>query len=291
MKQKDTFRKYNPNELDKLHKDMIFVLEKLNQLCQKYEISYFAVAGTLLGAIRHKGYIPWDDDLDVGMLIEDYDKFLNIPAEEFEEFGLYALEKNPGDYYSFVTKFYFKDSRFISPIAKADGKNKMGIFIEIFPFYDLPSNNAKIFSMYNKAELLKALYTTVVCDNVIVFTKGIKGIIKKAIKHILRIGLRLCNLDAVKISKLYDKMTRQYTNKDSEYVGSFSDVFSMYRKEWLSDTVRVKFENTTILIPKGYKGYLKTFYGDSYMQLPPESKRWNQAADYIRFIDGTEMKG
>ncbi|SNU06910.1 lipopolysaccharide cholinephosphotransferase [Lachnospiraceae bacterium] len=286
---KTTFRQYEDDELNKLHHDMLFVLNKLDELCKKHDISYFAVAGTLLGAVRHKGYIPWDDDLDLGMLIDDYDKFLQIPPEEYEEFGLYALEKNPEDYYSFVTKFYYKDSKFISPIAKADGRDNMGIFVEIFPFYDLPDDKKKIRNMYFKAEILKALFGIASCKRVIVFGGGIKGTVKKIVKLFIRNLLKVFRLDSLRLAGMYDKMCRRYTGKYNNYVGSFCDVFSMYKKSWLSGTKEVKFEDSTIQVPTGGKYYLKNFYGDNYMELPPENKRWNQAAEYIRFIDGSEL--
>ena len=99
------FKKYEDGDLKHLQADLLTIRAKLDELCKKHDIKYFAVGGTLLGAMRHEGYIPWDDDIDLGMLYEDYIKFINIPEEEYEGFGLYAPEKNPGEYYSYVTKF------------------------------------------------------------------------------------------------------------------------------------------------------------------------------------------
>lgn len=284
------FRKYEDSELKKLQADMLTILAKLDDLCQKHGIEYFAIGGSLLGAIRHKGYIPWDDDMDLGMLYSDYQKFISIPEEEFEEYGLYAPEKNPGGYYSFVSKFYYKDSRFISPIAKVDGKEDMGIFVEVFPFYNVPADNGKINSIKKRIELIKALYTVACCKKVIVFDEGFKGKIKFAQKSVIKAFCKLFRLTPARLATKYDRILSKYKDEETEYIVASADVFRVYKKNWLDKYTRVPFGETTMPIPNGYKNYLKLVYGDDYMQLPPESERWNQAAEYIRFIDGTEIK-
>lgn len=284
------FRKYEDHELQKLQSDMLTVLAKLDELCQKYGIEYFAIGGTLLGAIRHKGYIPWDDDMDLGMLYSDYQKFINIPEEEFAEYGLYAPERNPGDYYSFVSKFYYKDSRFISPIARADGKEDMGIFVEIFPFYNIPGDNRIINRTKRKVEIIKALYTVACCKKVIVFDTGLRGGVKQIQKIFIKAFCGILGLTPERLAGRYDQILSRYRDEATEYIVASADVYRVYKKKWLSSHSRVPFEGTTIPIPKGYKSYLRLVYGDDYMQLPPESGRWNQAAEYIRYIDGTEME-
>ena len=287
---KTMYKKYNDSDLNKLKKDMIFVIESLDALCKKYDINYFAIGGTMLGAVRHNGFIPWDDDVDLGMLLEDYEKFLAIPSEEFKDFGLYAPEKNPGGYFSMVTKYYYKDSRFTIKLAKESGIDNMGIFVEIFPFFDLPENNSKIDLMYRRMELYKAMYSTLVVNKVVVYDKGVKAVIKKVVKKLLLAMLHIFRWTPEKVARCYTDTARRYTDKDAKYVASFSDVFNIQQKKIFKALDRVAFEDITMPIPKDYDLYLKRIYGDDYMTLPPEDKRWNQAAEYIRYIDGTEMK-
>ena len=284
------YKKYNDSDLNKLKKDMIFVIESFDALCKKYDINYFAIGGTMLGAVRHNGFIPWDDDVDLGMLLEDYEKFLAIPSDEFKDFGLYAPEKNPGGYFSMVTKYYYKDSRFTIKLAKESGIDNMGIFVEIFPFFDLPENNSKIDLMYRRMELYKAMYSTLVVNKVVVYDKGVKAVIKKVVKKLLLAMLHIFRWTPEKVARCYTDTARRYTDKDAKYVASFSDVFNIQQKKIFKALDRVAFEDITMPIPKDYDLYLKRIYGDDYMTLPPEDKRWNQAAEYIRYIDGTEMK-
>ena len=283
------FRKYDEKDLKKLQKDILVVFEKFDSLCTKYDINYFAMAGTLLGAVRHEGFIPWDDDMDIGMLYSDYLKFINIPKEEFEEYGLYSPHVNPGGYFSFVTKFYYKDSRFVSPVAKASGKDDMGIFIELFPFFDVPADNKKIKMMKLKVDLLKNLYSVTSVDRISVFDEGLKKYPKLLFKYMVKSLCSIFNITSDRLAGWYDRTVTKYNGVDSGVVLSSSDTFKVYKKSWVDRCIRVKYEDTEMLIPKGYKNYLKYFYGDDYMQLPPESKRWNQAAKYIRFMDGSVM--
>ena len=76
---------YEPEILAKLHKTQIEILEEFERICEKHNLEYFAIYGTAIGAVRHQGFIPWDDDIDVGMLREDYEKFLEIAKKELGE--------------------------------------------------------------------------------------------------------------------------------------------------------------------------------------------------------------
>lgn len=279
------YRKYDEETLNKLKEELVCIFEIFDKLCRKHNIKYFATAGTLLGAIRHEEFIPWDDDLDIGMLREEYNKFLEIDPKEFEGYGLCAPELTPGGYYSFVTKFYKKNTKFITQINYADNKDDMGIFIELFPFDYIDDNKLK--KQVKKVNKIKACYTTLACEKIIVFDSGIKGIIKKIVKHMLKIYLKLKGVDLKKLTLEYLNSIDQ--GKISEKLYTFSDVGHIICKSWVHNTYYKKFANTQIAIPENYDMVLKGLYGNNYMELPPEEKRWNQAPVYIEFSDGTNV--
>lgn len=223
------YRKYDEETLNKLKEELVCIFEIFDKLCRKHNIKYFATAGTLLGAIRHEG--------------------------------------------------------FITPINYADNKDDMGIFIELFPFDYIDDNKLK--KQVKKVNKIKACYTTLACEKIIVFDSGIKGIIKKIVKHMLKIYLKLKGVDL-------KKLTLEYLNsidkgKISEKLYTFSDVGHIICKSWVHNTYYKKFANTQIAIPENYDMVLKGLYGNNYMELPPEEKRWNQAPVYIEFSDGTNV--
>lgn len=290
VKLSKAYKKYNDADIKKLQADMLVVYKKFDELCRKYSIKYFAIGGTLLGAVRHSGYIPWDDDIDLCMLKEDYDKFLKIPKEEFSDYGLYAPEINPGDYYSFVTKFYLKDSRFISDVAAMSGVDYMGIFVEVFVFYNIPDDKKIIKRAERKVKYLKALYSVVACKKIAVLSGGISGKLIHFIKAVIKLCAKILRITPAKVAKAHTDYLSRYDNVDTKTVVGCGDEFHIYKKSAFEDIKRVKFEDTLMPIPVDYEEYLLEVYGKNYMQLPDESKRWNQAAKYIRFIDKSKMK-
>jgi len=126
-------------DLSPLHRHQLALAKELQAVCCKHQIAYFLIAGTLLGAVRHKGFIPWDDDLDIGMLREDYDRFLAIAQEELV--------------HDFFLQSYLSDVNMPLPYTKLRANHTVirerksfcpgshnGVFIDIFPFDGIPNN-------------------------------------------------------------------------------------------------------------------------------------------------------
>ena len=107
-------RKYDKKVLTKLHEVQLHILADFKNVCEKYDLSYFVVYGTAIGAVRHQGFIPWDDDIDVAMLREDYDKFCEVFQKEMgKEYNLLTPEIG-GRYACTVTHIQRKGTKFIS---------------------------------------------------------------------------------------------------------------------------------------------------------------------------------
>ena len=130
----------NPLEnQQKLHQCHIILLEEIKRICKKFDLKYYAIAGTLLGAVRHKGPIPWDDDMDIGMMREDYEKFLAaVKTELGDRFFLQNFDTDKGYGLNF-SKLLLLDTVMIERNAADSGAYKC-IYVDIFPLDNAPDD-------------------------------------------------------------------------------------------------------------------------------------------------------
>ncbi len=278
------YRTYDEETLKKLQVSMLDILRKFDGLCEKYGIKYIACGGTLLGAVRHKGFIPWDDDMDIGMLREEYDKFLAIPKSEYEDLFELRTPESGMNYYNLVSKFYQKNTRYISELAKADGQD-MGIFIEIFPFEGVSDNEKQRNRQLRKVRRLKLIYTCISTRKIVVLDKGLVYLLKYTVKALIKIWAKLFHITPEKLEKKYNDLT--ISDEKTELVRTFSDQADgfMRKREWFEDLIKIEFEDYHIYIPRDYDDLLHKQYGN-YMQLPPEGERENHAVALVQFADG-----
>lgn len=263
----------NFDYLPKLHRCETLIVKEVKRICEENEIKYFMIAGTLLGAVRHKGFIPWDDDMDIGMLREDYEKFIKLAKSNIrDEFFLQTTETDSAYGLNFA-KIRLKNT-FIEEAAASTEAQK-GISIDIFPFDAVPEN-AEEESKHNKRtyflrRLLLAKQNYNVCGK------------KEYIKRIVYAGLKFIALfySCEKICEKLDNECKRY-NKPGEKPTRIVNIGGAYgykketiMREWVDSTAELQFEDFTLSAPVGYKEYLEYFYGD-YMTPPPEDKRYNR---------------
>lgn len=244
---------------------MLSIMDYIDLFCKEHNIKYFLYGGSLIGAIRHKGYIPWDDDIDICMLRKDYDRFI---SEFLDEKGRYSLisAENDRNYYSQIAKVY--DS-FTVLEENVSGKIPIGVYIDVFPL-DNGSNNYNSTCKYG---------TMIGLFRKIVDVKNIKLNKNRSVtKNLL---LTLSKTLLFPVSKhfainmiLY--LSNKIKNSKSKYVAQFTkmtyDSKEIYERNWFDKAVYVQFEDRKYCIPKAYDKVLKTEYGD-YMKLPPVEKQ------------------
>lgn len=250
--------------VEEYRKIQINVLDAIAKLCNDNGINYFLGAGTLLGAVRHKGYIPWDDDIDIILLRSEYEKLVKILKEQNEFDWLGIVDHNNDGYFYTFAKAVDKNT-----IAKQDDNlTEYGIWVDIFPYDNLPNDEKKSNYFLNKGYYYRSLVMSMTTD----FSSDKKGF-KILIKKILNIYAKA--LGKERILKKYLKLCKKYEGHDCDYVGS---LFSPYRtkerfkREWFEKSILMSFEGKQYSCPIGYDKYLTQLYGD-YMTLPPEEKR------------------
>ena len=249
------------------------LIQKLLDVCRKYDIKVYAFAGTLLGAVRHKGFIPWDDDMDVCLMREDYEKLISVAEKEF---------KAP-----FFFQTAFTDKRFHIGAARLRNSNTTGfipnnddinynngIFIDIFILNGYIENKIKLalqlFDLHFVERLIHAYYVNL---------KQKKGIKKAAMSVVKWLDNRLIKYDT--LLHRYYKIQTRYDYKSDKVTILTSSNWIMKRywcwKEDLKECILLPFESINIPVPVNFDRVLKNAYGD-YMVFPPVEKRgiWHE---------------
>ena len=259
---KETLRRVQLTQLE--------ILKEVDRVCRENGIEYWLDSGTLLGAIRHKGFIPWDDDLDIGMPRKDYDLFMKIAPDKLgdnyflqnwnidKNYQLpFAKVRKKGTVY---TEFQFRNSRAWN-----------GIYIDVFPYDNYINDKFQ-------GRELKLLKLMILPKCGIRSWKEQNRINWK--KYITHIPTRALSFFFTKefLIRRYEKVAVRHNDKRCDYY--FPQGISNYGK-WIiptkamSEMIQIKFEDLYFNVPKGYDEYLTYTYGD-YMKLPPEEQRENR---------------
>lgn len=240
-------------DLRKMQLRMLEMLEFLDCICQKHNIQYWLSAGTLLGAVRHKGFIPWDDDLDIEMQKDDYKKLLKVLETEISDKYVIQTHRSDRNYIFPVAKLRDKNSR-ISELYNADRNYKYrGVYIDIF-YLDTGNH----FFGRLTVNLQKFVYVLTLIKNdkfgVLVFLKILVfGLLQKVVFPLIRFLVLLLNIKT-KIFAFGTGITTEIHMKN---------IFPLQK---------ILFEGKYFNAPADADAYLKDMYGD-YMKLPDEEKR------------------
>lgn len=269
----------NDNELKQLHSLLIMLTSEIDRICKKNNIVYSLTGGSLIGAIRHKGFIPWDDDMDVAMLRDEYEKFLVACETDLDpRFEIQTFENDSNYFYGFG-KIVLKDTRLVQYCHERT-KHRKGIYVDIFPLDNVPEDQKLRKKHENINFFLEKMLTR----------RGGSGIedkssIKKWIGfHCLDIVNIFFPLSFL-IRKL-DSNMREYDGQQTELVCNMGGYYGYKRettyRKYFENTVDVEFEDKKFSIITEYHDFLTHLYGD-YMQLPPVEKRHTHGFQELDF--------
>ncbi|MEG2053193.1 MAG: LicD family protein [Bacilli bacterium] len=269
-------KEYDEKTLKKLHSVELEILEVIANICDKNNIRYSTAFGTVLGAIRHQGFIPWDDDVDLIMPREDYDRFIEIVKKENNTKYKLLIPDENHDYISVVTKFEKVGTSFIPEIEKQMKCNR-GIAVDIFPLENVANNLDERERQFKNAWFWgRIMFLRGVAIPAIPY-KGLKKKLAEIICWLAHYFLVIFHIKQQFICRKYRQATTRYNNISTREVTSFEDanlrdyVMSLDK---IFPCKRVDFEDIKINVPNDYDYYLKKIYGD-YMQLPPVKERKN----------------
>lgn len=251
---------------DELKSVQLNILKHVDEFCRKYSIQYFMSGGSLLGAVRHKGFIPWDDDIDIMMLRSDYERFIKEYSEnDHSEYKVYSSRL---------------DSQYTLPYAKVDNSKtilnehveyplSIGVNIDLFPIDIMPESKEKqkhVYAYFSRQMMFLNLKQVSVNKNRNIFKN-----LLLVCSHVLLKPMKLST-----IVRRIEKNAMQFSGcESSNYCGVAVWGYGIREVNLLSNyasSIDVLFEDMMVPVPVGYDNYLRGVYGD-YMQLPPEEKR------------------
>ena len=271
-----------PDVLRELQATQIEILEEIVRVCEKYNLRYFFIYGTLIGAIRHKGFIPWDDDLDIGMPRDDYEKFMKVAVKELNE--KYYLQNNQAEsqYWLSFGKVRKNHTLFEEPsVAIMSQEIHKGIFVDIFPF-DYVKKNSGLFVH------LQFIFSKAICETM--YYKAGVYTERKSLRY-RHLNVLLNALPMTRLSNLQRKIASLQNPKKAEFLADFNSsskyLAAIYPIDFFLPVKEGEFAGKTFSIPNDYDTYLKMVYGD-YMKMPKEEERVNHRTLRIVFDTSKE---
>lgn len=226
------------------------ILKEVHKVCVDHNITYYLAYGTLLGAIRHNGIIPWDDDIDIMMPREDFIKLQKVfSSDRYKVIWCYDCKEHTRSYGRVYDIKTFK---------KLGRHKALGLNIDVNLLYGAPDENKKLEHQKNIERLVKKRF---------ILNRIMRRLAQLYLWPKSKLEYDWLNKTVINIEKEYNKYP--YNDNNDVYISPF---YNIYKREWFREKVLHTFEDGEFFIPNGYDEILRCCYGD-YMQLPPEEER------------------
>ncbi|MBQ6885587.1 MAG: LicD family protein [Clostridia bacterium] len=275
---------YDPEILRKLQLCELEILNDFIKVCEENNLTYFGFGGTGIGALRHGGFIPWDDDIDLCIPRADYVKAMEIFERDFaDKYTVVSAEKF-NDFPVMNTHIIINDSKFITAEDKR-GNYPKGIFLDIFPVDNAPADETLRKKYMRKAWFLSKL---LILKHLPFPNLPLTGIKAKIAHCVTATAWLFLNVFFISHKFLYNLCLKECTKYNHQETGvwayscdTVADA-SVFVKSKSLPLRKEKFENIEICFPNNLEENLTALYGD-YMQIPPPEKRHNHRPDVLEF--------
>jgi len=262
--------------INRVHAEILSIMDEIDKVCRAYGLQYYLIGGTLLGAVRHGGFIPWDDDLDIAMPRDDYEKFISIVPTVLPDYLRIGTARYEDTYHRLFSKVYNMRTRFAEHAGETT--TDMGIFVDIFPL-DYSDGYSRLIEL--RKQFIKKC-------SVMLSSKVYPGALH-GIKKII-----VDKLSAKKILRMAEYAMQHPRSKTNAYFSNFTSHYDIKRQtmpaEYFGRGSEMEFCGRKYMIPVEYKSVLHSIFGLNFMEIPPKEKQITHHPVFVKFSDGTEAR-
>ncbi len=258
------------NVLERVQPILLDMVREISRVCEENGLHYFLYRGTLLGSVRHQGFIPWDDDMDVAMPRADYEKFCRIAPEKLSSQYCFQNWHTDRDYAHPFGKVRKKGTVYVE--AKCARLPENGFYVDIYPLDFGPEDSGQLHQLNRKLvhlyrmKLMKCRYTPWQEEERTIWKKRLGYLVYQA---------AACFVSQEWLVKQYEKIVLAQPESSVYYEQSALPREKVFKRSWCDRVVTLPFEDTRFPCPEHYDAFLTSLYGD-YMVLPPADKRENR---------------
>lgn len=272
-----------------LQKEELEILKYFDNFTERNNLSYILYAGTLLGAVRHKGFIPWDDDIDVAMKREEYEKFEKLFINsDYREKGFNYQSRKIYPYQAIpFSKIRSKQINVIERVSKTQ-KGYYGPWIDIFPYDNIPDDPEKRLEQYKKVNFYNTILKKFLLIQIEPEDKGVKKIVKKIVRNINE-NLYRSYFFLEYVFRKREEWLKMYNDIETTHSADISYMYHKNYQEYSGTFIKNKdfknlkkmdFEDRMFYVPKNYDEILTNLYGN-YMKIPEKSERKEHKIEYL----------
>lgn len=283
---------YKPEVLKKLQQCELEILRDFIKICEENNLVYFGFAGTGIGALRHGGFIPWDDDIDLAIPRDDYEKAMQIFERDYADKYTVVRADKYNDFPVMNTHIIINDSTFITS-EELRAKFPRGIFLDIFPLDYTSADPKERAKHLKKAWLLSKILIMKHIPFPHLPFKGVKAKLAHFVTATIWLFLNVFCISHKFLYKLCLKECTKYNGSDTGvYAYCCGTVLggSVFDKKKTFPLRKIKYEDTEICFPNNLEETLTALYGD-FMQIPPPEKQINHCPDILIFPGEKNIKG
>lgn len=278
-------KEYDDDTLKKVQQTELEILHDFVEICEQNHLTYFGIAGTGIGALRHGGFIPWDDDIDIAMPRKDFELFIKIAKKQYG--GKYCVLnciENP-NFPLMTTRWMLKGTQFVEHSLR-HVNCEMGIFLDLYPLDNIPDNDAAYKNQARTAFIFSKLMILRSVPFPVLAYSGIKAKMVHAICACIYFFMAVLRIKKTWLCrKCYEASTMYKDFEDSKriaFVGDTTPYDCIYYKDEIYPLRKVDFEDTQINLPAQIEKKLQETFGD-WQTLPPVEKRKNHCPDILSF--------